>query len=228
MLVVIQTVVLAAVMIAVVLWASRFPYPSPLIRRWLPLRKRWPETQIRDWLRTGPFHRSFLDYCYRDLERVIPRGDGWIALADGLFTSADVKDGVRHPVITLSSWDMRVQRSPLAGTVLRVESHGEALMNGDGREFAFLREKPCPVQKRLVFDTAAGEIVVRSITGVAARRIEAWVKPGDVVQRGQRIGRILLGSTVVPELPPDLLLRVRIGDRVRAGETVVAAAGNQA
>ncbi|HEX7325593.1 MAG TPA: phosphatidylserine decarboxylase [Rhodanobacteraceae bacterium] len=226
--VIVQCIVLGLLGIAIAAWAVSFPYPSPLLRRWLPPRNHWPETQIRGWLRTGRFHRSFLHYFYRDPERVVPSGDGWIAPADGLVTSADVKDGVRYLVIALSFWDMHVQRSPLAGTVLRVESHGAAFMDGEGREFAFLREKPCPVQKRLVFATAAGEVAVRLITSVAARRIEAWVKPGDAVQRGQRIGRILLGSTVVLEMPSGLPLRVQIGERVWAGETVVANGGQLA
>lgn len=95
-------------------------------------------------------------------------------------------------------------------------------MDGEGREFAFLRDKPCPVQKRVVLAARVGEVAVRLITSLAARRIEAWVKPEDAVGRGQRIGRILLGSTVVLELPPQLPLRVQIGERVRAGETIVA------
>jgi phosphatidylserine decarboxylase len=63
---------------------------------------------------------------------------------------------------------------------------------------------------------------VRLITSLAARRIETWVREGEQIERGQRIGRILLGSTVVLELPPAVSLLVRTGDRVWAGETAVA------
>jgi phosphatidylserine decarboxylase len=117
---------------------------------------------------------------------------------------------------------MHVQRSPVAGAVLSVASHGDDFMDGEGREFAFLREKSCPVQKRVVVATAAGQIAVRLITSVAARRIETWVREGEEIARGQRIGRILLGSTVVLELPASVNLLVRTGDRVWAGQTVVA------
>jgi len=86
-----------------------------------------------------------------------------------------------------------------------------------------LREKSCPVQKRLVIATDAGQVAVRLITSVAARRVETWVREGEEVERGQRIGRILLGSTVVLELPAATTkLLVRIGDRVWAGETAIA------
>jgi phosphatidylserine decarboxylase len=63
---------------------------------------------------------------------------------------------------------------------------------------------------------------VRLITSLAARRIETWVDEGEQIERGQRIGRILLGSTVVLELPEAVKLLVKKGDRVWAGETEVA------
>ena len=216
----IAIIVLLAVAL-VVAWVC-FPFPSPCIRRWLPVRKRWPEAQIRQWLRTGRYHRSFLNYFYRDPERTALADGSLLAPADGLVTSADVRDGVRYLVIALSFWDMHVQRSPLAGRVIRVESHGDDWLDGEGRDFAFLREKTCPVQKRVVIATASGELAVRLVTSVAARRIETWVDEGDTIERGQRIGRILLGSTVVLELSPDADLLVKVGERVSAGETPVA------
>ena len=219
---VLQIAILCLVATATVLWALYFPYPSPLIRRWLPPRKRWPEKQIRTWLKKGVFQRAFLRHFYSDPERMAPPGNGVLAPADGLITSAEVRAGTRYLVIALSFWDMHVQRSPLAGSVLSVESHGDDFMDGEGREFAFLREKSCPVQKRLVIATDAGQVAVRLITSLAARRIETWVHESEEIQRGQRIGRILLGSTVVLELPAATKLLVRTGDRVWAGQTVVA------
>jgi len=219
---VLQIVILCLVAAAIVLWALYFPYPSPLIRRWLPPRKRWPETQIRAWLKRGEFQRAFLRHFYSDPERIAPPGNSMLAPADGLVTSAQVQGGVRYLVIALSFWDMHVQRSPVSGRVLAVESHGDGFMDGEGREFAFLREKSCPVQKRLVIGTDAGHVAVRLITSLAARRIETWVREGEEIKRGQRIGRILLGSTVVLELPAAVNLLVHTGDRVWAGETAVA------
>lgn len=218
---VVQIGVICVIGVALGLWAISFPNPSPLIRRWLPVRKRWPESQIRSWLRTTQFHRSFLKYFYRDPERVPPPGNSTLAPADGVVTSTEVREGTRYVVIALSFWDMHVQRSPLSGRVIGVESHGADFMDGEGRAFAFLRDKPCPVQRRVVIATEIGEIAVRLITSLAARRIETWVREGEEVKRGQRIGRILLGSTVVLELPPGSRLLVRVGERVWAGETVV-------
>ena len=64
---------------------------------------------------------------------------------------------------------------------------------------------------------------MRLITSVAARRIEVWPRDGDKIERGQRLGRILLGSAVVLEIPEAFPLFVALGQRVRAGETLVTA-----
>ena len=222
MILAVQIVILCLVAAAALLCAFYFPYPSPLIRRWLPPRKRWPEMQIRSWLKSGKFQRAFLSHFYSDPERVAPAGNSMLAPADGVVTSTDARGGICYLVVALSFWDMHVQRSPMAGRVISVESHGDDFMDGEGREFAFLREKACPVQKRLVIATHAGPVAVRLITSLAARRIETWVHEGEEVTRGQKIGRILLGSTVVLELPATAKLLVREGDRVWAGETSVA------
>lgn len=219
---ILQAAIILALIVAIALAFIYFPYPSPLVRRWLPPRTRWPEAQIRGWLKAGQYQRAFLRHFYSDPERVAPAGNRLIAPADGLVTSAEVRDGIRYLVIALSFWDMHVQRSPVAGRVLSVEPQGDSFMDGEGRQFAFLREKTCPVQKRLVIATEAGQVAVRLITSLAARRIETWVEEGEEIERGQRIGRILLGSTVVLELPEAVKVLVHEGDRVWAGETEVA------
>lgn len=217
-----QLVIFCLLATSIVLWALYFPYPSPFIRRWLPSRKRWPEMQIRGWLKSEQFQGAFLSHFYSDPERTAPPGKSVLAPADGLVSSADVRGDVCYLVIALSFWDMHVQRSPVFGRVISVQAYGDDYMDGEGRDFAFLREKVCPVQKRVMIETDCGQVAVRLITSIAARRIETWVREGEQIKRGQRIGRILLGSTVVLELPAATKLLVRIGERVWAGETAVA------
>ncbi len=219
---VLQILLIALAGSIIFLWVVYFPYPSPLVRRLLPPRRRWPEGQIRLWLERGHCDRSFLRYFYRDPERKAPEGTDILAPADGIVTSADTRGGVRYLVIALSFWDMHVQRSPEAGTVTEVIAAGAEFMDGEGRDFAFLREKRCPVQKRVTLTTSRGEMAIRLITSMAARRIETWVTTGQQIERGERIGRILLGSTVVLEIKDNAEVLVRLGERVRAGETPVA------
>lgn len=224
-----QIVILLILIVAISQLCLYFPYPSPIIRAFLPARKRWPEAQIREWLTSGNFQDSYLKFFYRDPERFPPKGNSLLAPADGLVTSTDVRAGTRYIVIALSFWDMHIQRNPLSGTVLSIEALGDICTDGEGRDFAFLLEKNCPVQKRLLIQTDCGDIAIRLITSVAARRIKVWIEQGEELARGQRIGKILLGSTVVLELPPEWPLSVSAGDRVWAGlsEVVESAFINQ-
>lgn len=219
-----QVVVLVFLAVVVVLWVMRFPYPSPWLRPFLSPKRRWPEREIRGWLPSGRFHRNFLKFFNRDPKRTPPAEPGLLAPADGLITGAQVRDGIRYLVIALNFWDMHVQRSPTKGKIVAVEPSGDEFMDGEGRDFAFLREKHCPVQTRVVLSTEQyGRLAVRLITSLAARRIEVWPREGETVERGQRLGRILLGSTVVLEIPEAFPLCVERGQRVRAGETLVTA-----
>ena len=80
-----------------------------------------------------------------------------------------------------------------------------------------------PVQTRIALETDIGPVAIRLITSVAARRIETWVHAGEQIRRGQRVGRILLGSTVVLEVPDEYVCTCELGSHVRAGETILAA-----
>ncbi|HSW39676.1 MAG TPA: phosphatidylserine decarboxylase, partial [Acidobacteriota bacterium] len=66
-------------------------------------------------------------------------------------------------------------------------------------------------------------VVVRQIAGLIARRVVSWKKPGDTLQRGERIGLIRFGSRVDIVVPEQVILTVKIGDRVRAGSSVIGA-----
>lgn len=216
-----QLIVIAVVVVALALLVRHWPYPSPLIRPILPPLHRWPEAQIRGWVKSGRFHPGYLAFFDRDPERIVPVGTALLAPADGLVTSIECRAGIRYIVIALSLWDMHVQRSPVAGRVTAVDRLGVAYTNGDRDQFTFLREKHAPVQTRIVLDCGIGVVAVRQITSLAARRIETWVSPGAEIERGQRIGRIRLGSTVVLEVPAVLPCRVHPGARVRAGESAL-------
>lgn len=204
--------------------ARHWPYPAPAVRRLLPAERRWPEAQIREMLEAKRFHPRYLAFFNRDPARTPPARPGLLAPADGRLLSHDCRDGIRYIVIALTFWDVHVQRSPVAGRVREVQAQGDAYRDGEGRDFAFLAAKQCPVQTRVVIDSELGPIAVRLITSVAARRIEVWHQPGAVLARGERLGRILLGSTVVLEVPDRLVCCIAPGERVRAGESIVVEA----
>lgn len=220
---ILQLAAVAILAITVVLWAVNFPNPSPLIKPFLKPKLRWPEQQIRHWISIGRINKGYLRFFNRDPDRRPPAEPGLVAPADGLVTSVLARDGIRYIVIALTFWDVHVQRCPSDGEVLSISRAGDTFMDGEGRDFAFLRDKPCPVQSRIEFDTKVyGTVAVRLITSLAARRIEVWVNTNNAVRRGEHLGRILLGSTVVLEIDERMQLHVQRGQRVVAGETLVA------
>jgi phosphatidylserine decarboxylase len=66
------------------------------------------------------------------------------------------------------------------------------------------------------------EIAVNQIAGIIARRIVCRVRPGQSLERGQRIGLIRFGSRTQLFLPPDARVQVEVGRRVKGGETILA------
>ncbi len=66
---------------------------------------------------------------------------------------------------------------------------------------------------------------MKQIVGVAARRIKCFVRAGDRVSRGQRIGLMYFGSRVEITFPPGITIKAGVGQKVRAGESVIAEVG---
>lgn len=219
---VVQIFILILCVITVGLMASYFPYPSPLIKPWLSPKERWPTPQVAEWVESGQVDPSFLAFFYRDPERVVPEGRNIVAPADGKITEIIRLDQKYYVVIALTFWDVHVQRHPVPGRIIAVDYAGDTLMDGEGKDLVFLKEKNSPVQAVVTYDTEWGEIKVRLITSLLARRIEVWDEMGDTVEKGARMGRILLGSTVVIELPERLNLLVGLGETVVAGESILS------
>lgn len=217
-----QMLVLAACVWALWLFGTNFPYPSPLIKPFLPPHKRWPTVQVSDWVKSGHVNAGFLDFFMRDPDRHVPPGTNVVAPADGELRNIIHTPDWTYVDIALSYWDVHVQRSPVAGTVVSVKSGGDRYMDGEYKHQIYLREHGAPVQKIVTLSSAWGNVKIRLVTSLNARRIRVWVQPGEHLKKGQRIGRILLGSTVILQLPPEMALDVRKGQRVVAGETIVS------
>src|SRR2546423_4817865 len=225
----IQIGILAACALALGQLAVNFPYPGPLIRPLLPPRLRWPEAEIRAWVEAENYAPGFLEYFARDPERRIPAGDNLVSPADGVITAISQQGGITYFVVGLSFWDVHVVRTPLAGTVTAVESEGAMFDRYPTpqrmKEMIFLHGKDAPVQQIVTLDTNYGQVKVRLITSYWASRLKVWVHPGQKLQKGERIGRILLGSTVAVELPGSVTgFAVRQGQRVVAGASVIVGA----
>jgi phosphatidylserine decarboxylase len=166
---------------------------------------------------------AFMAFFFRDPERAAPAVPGAIlAPADGRVTDvrAAVDDAFVGPAqavsIFLSPLDVHVNRSPLAGLVVGVEYR-------PGAKLAAYRPEASERNERtsISIQGEAARVVVRQIAGVLARRIVCRVRPGDKLALGERFGMIKFGSRTDLILPASVRLRVKAGDRVRGGETVV-------
>ena len=77
-------------------------------------------------------------------------------------------------------------------------------------------------RNEIIIENELFKVKVVQIAGAVARRIECFVVKGQILKCGQRIGRINLGSQVSLVIPGGISLRVRHGQRVKAGETIIA------
>ena len=168
-------------------------------------------------------------YFFRDPTRVTPARDGVVvAPADGRISRiADAAppeelelDGLPLPRISIfmSVFDCHVNRSPLAGRVERMVYRAGAFLSAD-------LDKASESNERNSFVIAADggvRIAVIQIAGLVARRIVPFVRAGEVVGAGQRIGMIRFGSRVDVYLPAGTRPLVAEGQTAIAGETVLA------
>ncbi len=153
----------------------------------------------------------FMLFFHRDPDR-LPRGEGMISPADGRIIQASK----RGFAIFMGPSDVHVNRAPLDGVVRKTE-----YIKG-GHFPAFLVQASKNQQNRITLETPDGEVELRQITGTLVREIVCYVRPGDRVARGERIGMIRFGSRVEVTMPEGYEIRVNMGDKVRAGETVIA------
>lgn len=180
---------------------------------------------------------------FRDPERVVPQGDNLIvAPADGLVSlisqvppppelqgpDASGLPGLgAEPVwrvsIFMSVFDVHINRAPVGGTVRRVVYIPGKFLNADLDKASEENER----QHILVERPDGLAIGFTQIAGLVARRIVPFVKPGDIVAVGQRVGLIRFGSRVDVYLPQGTDPKVLLGQKVIAGETVLAEQGQQ-
>lgn len=169
---------------------------------------------------------AFTAFFFRDPARIPPPiSDAVLAPADGkvleVIPFAGWRGAMGEPLtqigIFMSPLDVHVNRAPAAGTVGAVE-HRPGRFAPAWQSVASMENEQAVIHLR----AAAGEIWVRQIAGVLARRIVTWVRSGDKVEAGERIGLIRFGSRVDLILPARFAVRVRPGQRAVGGVTVVA------
>ena len=164
----------------------------------------------------------FFLWFFRDPERSIPdAADAVVSPADGKITEVSwVTVGGEKQLrisIFLSVFDVHVNRSPIAGFVRELRYQRGKFLNAMNEASAEENEQ------NIVRVEGEGQVVVfKQIAGLLARRIVFHPKVGDPVERGQRVGLIKFGSRTDVLLPSAANVRVKAGDRVRGGTSVLA------
>jgi phosphatidylserine decarboxylase len=180
------------------------------------------------WLTAWPFAvpllllAAFFLWFFRDPERPIPTqpgaivspGDGKVTDVSPINTNGTTLCRIS---IFLNVFDVHVNRSPIAGIIREVRYQHGKFLNAMGPNSAEMNE-----QNIVSVEGEGRTVIFKQIAGLIARRIVFNFKTGDRVARGQRVGLIKFGSRVDVLFDCDATIRVKVGDRVKGGETVLA------
>jgi phosphatidylserine decarboxylase len=158
---------------------------------------------------------------FRDPERAIPtHAQAIVSPADGRIVKVVRESYEGRPVCRLSIFmsplDVHVNRAPIAG-VLKEVSYRKGAFRVALEEAASVENE----QNVFTLEGEQGRIVVKQIAGILARRIVFWKCPGDSLARGERVGLIKFGSRVDVLMEPEVTLRIKVGDHVRAGSSIL-------
>jgi phosphatidylserine decarboxylase len=164
-------------------------------------------------------------WFFRDPERpisadpqdIVSAADGKVIAVDTVQESWHAQAPLKRVAVFLSVFDVHVNRAPVAGTVTKIHHHAGEFLDARHPEVDVRNEA-----MNWLFETSRGPVILRQIAGLIARRIVAWSKEGDVLAKGHRFGMIRFGSRTDVYLPVECEIRVKVGERVQGGSTVIA------
>ena len=165
-------------------------------------------------------------WFFRNPQRTIPYGDNLIlASGDGHviaiqeeFEPRHLKDASLRISIFLNIFNVHINRMPCAGTVVGLAYQPGQFINASDPDATVHNE-----QNALMIETPfKKKVLCVQVAGLIARRIVCWVQPGEPAVPGERFGLIRFGSRMDTFLPVDSRVRVKLGDRVKGGESILA------
>ncbi len=187
----------------------------------------WPMAGITLWVLA--FFRDPVRVTPQDENLVIAPADGLITLIQKVPPPPEMAHALGTAPVTrvsifMSVFDVHINRSPIAGTIRQISYIPGKFLNADLDKASEDNER----QHFLVERADGVKVGFTQIAGLVARRIMTFVKTGDMVASGERVGLIRFGSRVDVYLPEGTEPRVIQGQRSIAGETVIAEIGNTA
>ena len=189
----------------------------------------------------------FLLNFYRDPKRIIPEGNNIVSPADGRIikiikissnnkkteNKIKIKKGLLGKIETLtrdvakdcyiisifmSPFDVHINRAPIEGTIKKIKY-------SKGRFFAAYNLKKSLQNEKneiIISNKKIGNIKVIQIAGFLARKIKCFAKEKQNINKGQKIGAIVLGSQVSLIIPIKLNLNIKLGEKAKGGSTIIA------
>lgn len=166
----------------------------------------------------------FMAYFFRDPERTAPEGenifispaDGEVILIKEVREEQYLKNEAIQVSIFMSPLDVHVNRSPCDGIV-------ESVIYTPGKFLSAFKHEASLQNENIIMllNTVHGKILVRQVAGFLARRAVCRVKTGDILKKGQRYGIIKFSSRLDVYLPENTKIKVKLKDKVKAGETIL-------
>jgi phosphatidylserine decarboxylase len=165
---------------------------------------------------------------FRDPDRAVPTEPyAIVSPADGLIVQLAEEEFESRPVrrlsIFMSPLDVHVNRAPIAGSIKAI-SYRKGSFRVASNALASVENE----QNVVTLEGDQGVVVIKQIAGLLARRIVFWKHLGDSLTRGERLGMIKFGSRVDVLVAPTVNWCVKVGDRVRAGSSVLGTTTPQA
>ena len=118
--------------------------------------------------------------------------------------------------IFMSPFNVHVNRAPCDGKIKNIQHNKGKFMAAYKDQASFKNENI-----EMTLETKYGDILVRQVAGYVARRAVCRANTGDSLKRGERYGIIKFSSRLDVYLPKNAEIKVKLGDRVKAGETVI-------
>lgn len=160
----------------------------------------------------------FMAYFFRNPHRAIPTdSDIIVSPADGRVTRVEENEDGKFISIFLSPLDVHINRSPIAGKITKA-------VYTVGKKIPATSNKASLVNERnsLFIEGEKISVICTQIAGIVARRIVCWKREGDNLLLGERFGLIKFSSRTDLQMPLNVTVLVKVDDKVKGGETIIA------
>lgn len=160
----------------------------------------------------------FMAFFFRDPRRTISAENGIVVSpADGRVTRVEENENGKFVSIFLSPVDVHINRAPIAGKIAKVDYVSGKKMPATSNNASLVNER-----NSLTIEGERITVVCTQIAGIVARRIVCWKKSGDALALGEKFGLIKFSSRTDLQMPANVELLVKIDDRVKGGESIIA------